>query len=157
MVRLIVVSDVHRDTERLERLLPLINTSDYFVFCGDGLNDVMRVRGAITVPMVCVRGNNDFDTCICDSADINVGGTRAFVAHGHRYGVRQGTDGVLAAALSRECSLAFFGHTHICCDRTECGVHMINPGALCDGYYAEVIGDGTTFKCKHEFIDGFDT
>ena len=77
MVRLIVVSDVHRDTERLERLLPLINTSDYFVFCGDGLNDVMRVRGAITVPMVCVRGNNDFDTCICDSADINVGGTRA--------------------------------------------------------------------------------
>lgn len=153
MYRLIVVSDIHHYTERFERLIPLINTADYFVFCGDGLNDVMRLRGEIVVPTVCVRGNNDFDTHICDSADIVVGGARAFVTHGHRYGVKSGTDGLLAAALSNNCSLAFFGHTHFTCDKTECGVHMINPGALCEGYYAEVTGDGKTFKCKHCFWD----
>ena len=156
MYRLRVVSDIHHDTLRLERLVPIINTSGYFVCCGDGVNDFLRVRGELTVPTVCVRGNNDFYTDIGDEAVITIGETRALVVHGHRHGAKRGVDLLVAAAKSRECGLVFFGHSHCYCDRVVDGVHLINPGALCNGSYAEVIGDGRTFKCKQGFVDMFD-
>lgn len=149
--KLVVISDVHHDFARLERLLPIINSADYLVFCGDGLSDIMRIRGLITVPMVCVKGNNDIglNVKVTDLAGVSFGAAKALVTHGHLQGVRQGAGGLLRLALAKDCSLVFFGHTHTYYDYTEKGVHLINPGALCNGSYALVAGDGVNFVSKH--------
>lgn len=151
--KLVVISDVHHDTDRLATILPIINQSNYLIFCGDGMDSVMRMRGSILVPMVCVRGNNDrYSTSVAEMASIVLGNTRVMVTHGHKHGVRQGLDGIVSAARFKGCSLAFYGHTHRFFDGSANGIHLICPGALCEGSYAAVVGDGVNFTCKQQFV-----
>lgn len=148
--KLVVISDSHHDIARLERLIPIINSADYLVFCGDGIMDIMYIRGSITVPIVCVKGNNDINANvnITELASVAFGNTRAIVTHGHKYGVQMGLRNLYGAATMHGARLVFFGHTHTYCDRIEGGVHFINPGALCNGSYALVAGDGESFVAK---------
>ncbi|MDE6200807.1 MAG: YfcE family phosphodiesterase [Clostridiales bacterium] len=154
LYKLVVISDTHHDMARLEQLLPIINSADYLVFCGDGVSDVLWLRGRITVPIVCVKGNNDIglNVQITDLASVAFGKTKALVTHGHKFGVRQGVGKVLGMAIMKDCKLVFFGHTHRYMDFLQGGVHFINPGALCNGSYALVAGDGKQFVSKQCFI-----
>ena len=148
--KLVVISDSHHDVERLEKLIPVINSADYLVFCGDGVMDIMYIRGRLTVPIVCVKGNNDFDVNvnITELASVAFGKTRAIVTHGHKYGVQFGLRNLYGVATMHGARLVFFGHTHTFYDRIEGGVHFINPGALCNGSYALVAGDGENFMVR---------
>lgn len=148
LYRLIVISDIHRDWGRLERLVPMINATDCVVCCGDGVNDFMNARGRICVPTVCVRGNNDFDTFVTDDACVYLNGIKTLVTHGHKYGVKRGTGALLAASIGKGCRLVLFGHTHVFRDESADGVRLINPGALCNGSYAVVEIDGDKITCK---------
>lgn len=152
--KLVVISDSHHDLERLERLLPIINSADYLVFCGDGLADIMWLRGRITVPIVCVKGNNDIglNVQVSDLASVEFGKSRALVTHGHKLDVRHGIGKMLGMAILKDCKLVFFGHTHKYMDFVQNGIHFINPGALCYGSYALVAGDGVNFVSKCCYI-----
>lgn len=149
---IVALSDVHFDLERLERLLPVMNSADCVVFCGDGMSNFERISGRITVSTVCARGNNDFFSRVGDSSTFSIGNTRVFVTHGHRFGVRSGVELLAEAAAGEGCALAFFGHTHIFYDRTIYGVHIINPGAVCNGSYAVVTGNADGFICRQCFV-----
>ncbi|MDE5593524.1 MAG: metallophosphoesterase family protein, partial [Clostridiales bacterium] len=96
LYKLVVISDSHHDMARLEQLLPVINSADYLVYCGDGVMDVMWLRGRINVPIVCVKGNNDIglNVQITDLASVAFGKTKALVTHGHKFGVGQGRGNV---------------------------------------------------------------
>ena len=148
LYKLVVISDIHHDLHRLERLVPVINAADYLIFCGDGVDDIMRERGRFTVPILCVRGNNDIGSNITELVTTVFGNTRALVTHGHRQGVRQGMANLMLLAQQKNCHLVFFGHTHAYFDMVANGIHFINPGALCNGTYALVAGDGSNFMCK---------
>lgn len=150
--KIVVFSDSHHSTIKLEKLLPIINSADYMVFCGDGANDIMRVHGRIAVPAVCVKGNNDFASNFTELAFTQFGETKALVTHGHKYDVRRSLDMLCGMADMHDCRLVFFGHTHTYCDRIDRGIHLINPGALCNGSYAIVEGDGVNFVSKQCFI-----
>ena len=152
--KLVVVSDSHGDTARLERLLPVINSADRLVFCGDGATDVLWLSGRITAPIVCVKGNNDFwlKDRITDIATFAIGASRALVVHGHRHNVRQSLSLLLEIAMLKDYKLVFFGHTHKYADAVYDGIHFINPGALCEGSYAIVTGDGNNFVVENRFI-----
>lgn len=147
-VKWIVVSDVHYDGGRLERLLPSINSSGGCIFCGDGAAEFMRVWGGIVVPTVCVRGNNDFYCNWGDDAVVEIGGKKIFVTHGHRLGVKRGLSVLASVAKDRGCDAAFFGHTHEFCNTVVNGVRLINAGALCNGSYATVEFDKNDIVCK---------
>ena len=150
--RMTVVSDVHGAVERLGRLLREINSGDYFIFCGDGARDVMRVAGEITVPTLCVRGNNDFGSELAETVTENICGIRTLVTHGHRLGVGRGTEVLAEVACANGCTLAFYGHTHIRDDRTVGGVRVINAGALCGGSYASVEIEEGKILCTHKTV-----
>ena len=155
LYKLVVVSDTHHNIARLERILPIINSADYLVYCGDGVMDIMWLRGRIMVPIVCVKGNNDIglNMQITDLASVAFGSTKALVTHGHKFGVRQGFNQMLGMATMKGCRLVFFGHLHTYMDFIQGGVHFINPGALCNGSYALVAGDGRQFISKQCIID----
>ncbi len=151
-VSAVIISDVHHDTYSLRRLLPIINASDYFVFCGDGISDVMTVIGEITANSVCVRGNCDFGSIVSDRASLRMGKTDVFVTHGHLYGVKQSVRDLADIAKERGCGIVFFGHTHSYTDLEIDGVRMINPGALCEGSYAYLTIDGDDIVCEQRSI-----
>ncbi|MDE7463690.1 MAG: YfcE family phosphodiesterase [Clostridiales bacterium] len=150
--KLIVISDIHHDMARLKAMLPMFNAADYVIFCGDGINDIMSMRRSILAPLVCVRGNNDVGANFADMVSVLLGDTRAIVTHGHRQLINNDITGLVTAAKLKGCQMVFYGHTHQFYNRMVDGVHLICPGALCDGSYAVVVGDGITFKCKQEFI-----
>ncbi|MCH5158453.1 MAG: YfcE family phosphodiesterase [Clostridiales bacterium] len=146
--KLIVISDIHYGSDNLVRIIPLINESDYLIFCGDGLRELMLFRDEIKVPIVCVKGNGDYNTHATENACVVLGQSRALVVHGHRQNVRRDISLLMDAARIHNCQLVFFGHTHVYYDYVLKGIHFINPGALCEGSYATVTGDGQTFVSK---------
>lgn len=153
--KLVVISDLHHGADNLVRIIPIINSSDYLIFCGDGLNDLLLFRDEILVPIVCVKGNTDQNTSMAEMASIVLGESRVFVTHGHRQNVRQGLGGLLNAAKLKCCQIVFFGHTHAYCDYIYDGVHFVNPGALCEGSYAMVVGDGRNITSKRCMLEQY--
>ena len=151
--KIVVISDIHYGSDNLVRIIPVINSSDYLIFCGDGFRELMLFRDEITVPMVCVKGNNDYSAKIAEHASIVLGQSRALVTHGHKQNVRKNLNLLMNDVRLKGCQLAFFGHTHKYCDYVYAGVHFINPGALCDGSYAMVVGDGENFTSKQIIIE----
>ena len=67
-MRLLAFSDLHRDSERAERLVELASGADVVVGAGDlatmriGLERTIETLSAITVPTVLVPGNAESDT-----------------------------------------------------------------------------------------------
>ena len=150
--KLVILSDIHHDLARVRAILPILNEADYVIFCGDGLEDIMYFRNALRSPLVCVRGNNDVGAKMADMVSVLLGDTRALVTHGHKQLIAGGMGGLVTAAKFKECQMVFFGHTHKYYNIVADGVHLVCPGALCEGSYAVMVGDGITFKCKQEFV-----
>ena len=76
-----------------------------------------------------VAGNNDFFGGQSEFV-LDVEGRRIFACHGHRYGVKSGTDRLVRAAKEKLCDVALFGHTHEAFAGEEEGVLLINPGCM---------------------------
>ena len=62
--------------------------------------------------------------------ELEVEGRRLFACHGHRYGVKSGTERLAEAAKARGCDIALYGHTHVPDVHEEKGILMINPGCM---------------------------
>ena len=53
-----------------------------------------------------------------------------YMTHGHRHGVKSGTECLLAAAREKGAQAVLFGHTHrAVCRKEEDGLWVINPGS----------------------------
>ena len=110
----LIFSDSHGKRNRIERVLARqVRMPDAIFFLGDGIGDLSdRERG---IPVFRVRGNCDWRF---DQADVpeeqllNFEGRKIFLCHGHRFGAKSGTAGLICAALERDADVVLFGHTH---------------------------------------------
>lgn len=129
-MKIIVVSDTHGDSERLQEVLAENKDFDMLIHLGDGENDFRDVQTLYpTKGMVYVAGNCDYGLHDEDHIAI-VRGQRIFCCHGHRYRVDCGVELLAAAALRNECTIALYGHTHVPKIETLNGVQVMNPGSL---------------------------
>lgn len=80
--------------------------------------------------MEMVLGNNDFFSHLDREREIEIGGHRIFITHGHYYGVSMGPEGLADEARSRGCDIAMYGHTHKPFLGKLGGVTVLNPGSL---------------------------
>ena len=132
MKKILVVSDTHGNNKNLRKLIAMHKSPDMLIHLGDGEgieNQIDDMVGPETV-LYMVKGNNDFFSGLDRDMEVDIYGHRAFLTHGHMYGVSVGASGVAEEAASRGCELAFFGHTHRpFCDEVE-GIRCINPGSL---------------------------
>ena len=137
---LVVLSDTHGRSDRVEQVLSMHKSCDGVLFLGDCLRDVIGVRGVISV-----RGN-------CDGSLMSDGtpteqmmcfdGVRILVMHGHTHSVKSGTDRAIAYALAKGADVLVYGHTHVPDERyypagseiageiTERPIYVFNPGSL---------------------------
>ena len=98
---------------------------------GDHADDARDLERAFPgLPILRVRGNNDYDTDAPLFCATTLGGLRIYLTHGHREHVHSGCGMVAARAREEGCALAFFGHTHRVQIERRDGVLVCNPGSI---------------------------
>lgn len=130
MTKLLLISDSHRDKQALSKIIKNEPNFDRVIFLGDGIEDVEDAFLTSSKPIIFVAGNCDTDYCISSERVINVEDINIFITHGHFYDVKLTFKNVAQAAKSKDCSVAFIGHTHIQTEELVDGVRIINPGSV---------------------------
>ena len=129
MKTFVIISDTHRNTKPLDKIATVLAECDYIIHLGDMAGDARELMRAYPEKTYVLAGNNDFfgggSELVLDDE-----GRRIFACHGHRYGVKSGTERLVAAAKERLCDIALYGHTHEAEVREENGVLLINPGCM---------------------------
>jgi len=134
-MKILLVSDTHRDVGRIVQVLAACRDADLIIHCGDVDRDCDYIaERTYACPFLAVCGNNDYFSSRPYSLVDEVEGHRIYITHGHKERVKSGYSGLVAAAKANGGDMAFFGHTHRQTDTTEDGIHLINPGALCGMY-----------------------
>lgn len=132
MKTIFAFSDIHERTFPAA-LLPVAEESDYVFFLGDGvarLRELSAHKG-----FYAVKGN-------CDSVDLphetvlEIEGVRVLLTHGDAYRVKSDLLPLSCRAKELNCSLVFFGHTHVAEIVKDDDVTLINPGSLGQSFFS---------------------
>lgn len=144
MVRLGVVSDSHESAFWLERYLELCRREKYdAVFhLGDMVRDARWLERRLRTPVIAVAGNCDVFSERPRMARAVYGGSCILAVHGHLQDVKYGYDRLSYFAEENGADIALFGHTHRGYAGFAGRTLLVNPGALRDGCYAELVIDG---------------
>ena len=129
MKTVVVLSDTHRNLAPLTKISTVLEESDYIVHLGDMASDARDIVRAFPQKTYVLAGNNDFFGGESEVV-LDIEGRRLFACHGHRYGVKSGTDRLVRAAQEKLCDIALFGHTHEPLIEEKEGVLLINPGCM---------------------------
>lgn len=133
-MKILIASDTHSRDKNLLEVIDKEEPIDIFIHLGDleTQESVNRFRNA--TPAKCsvfmVRGNNDYMLKLDDSKEVKIGKYKAFITHGHIYGVSMGVDMLKEEAKRRNCDIAMFGHTHRPFLENVDGVIILNPGSI---------------------------
>ena len=142
--KIIVFSDSHGSSVNMLKIAGLYRYSaDYFIFLGDGLGDLQKIRDLTDKPLIAVPGNCDrFFSSVSfqrppESCVINLGHTSLFLCHGHTFNVKYSLEALISAARERSADIVLFGHTHLPYEayivsdsEEEKSVWLFNPGSI---------------------------
>lgn len=143
-MKIIVLSDTHGRSYRIDEVLRRNADSDAVLFLGDGLRDFQTdaIRG-----FAAVRGNCDgYSFFTGDDTPtelmLTLDGFKFLMMHGHTKNVKSGTELAVAYAYGKGADVLLYGHTHVpheryypvgseLCGRiTERPIYAFNPGSL---------------------------
>lgn len=131
MKKILVVSDTHRKLTNLQRALEAEKGADLLIHLGDIEGDEEEIRRLAGCPVEMVKGNNDFFCALPREEEIWLAGHKAFLTHGHDYGVSVGNEILRDEARARGCDIVMYGHTHRpVLDENDGGLTVLNPGSL---------------------------
>jgi putative phosphoesterase len=137
--KMLVLSDTHGSIHALKTVLnwakdrmPPKDTICDAVFLGDGVYDLRPTADAAGFfsNWKIVRGNNDYEHSIQDSAVFDFSGYRFFICHGHRHSLYGGHHTLISAGRSNDANIVIFGHTHVPFLKNEGGLLLVNPGSV---------------------------
>lgn len=141
-MKVLVLSDSHSSLRfmraSIQKIMP-----DAVVHLGDYFDDGQAMAEEFApIPFLLVPGNCDRYRCVDFQQDVRiltVGGVKLFMTHGHRYGVKSGTERLLTAARAAGAGAVLYGHTHMPdCRREPDGLWVLNPGSC--GYFGGTAG-----------------
>lgn len=145
-MKILVFSDSHGFTNKIETMLAEESDCKTVFFLGDGLRDLESIIPEHPdIKFITVKGNNDYDFFKDDFAYNHINGVTIMATHGHTLDVRSGLSRLIVKANSVRAHLALYGHTHVrnIYHDSRMGVCAVNPGALCGGNYCVIeINDG---------------
>lgn len=97
-MKFLIVSDTHGRMYNLEEAMER-EEFDGMIHCGDveGMDDLIKSK--VNGPCYMVMGNNDWFSNLPAEIQVNIDDYRAFITHGHNYGVSLGLEGIYAEAL----------------------------------------------------------
>lgn len=152
-MKILVVSDTHRKDDNLKRVLSEECPLDMLIHLGDAEGSEHFIPDWVNPEcrMEMVLGNNDFFSRLDREREIDIAGHKAFITHGHYYGVSMGPEGLVDEAKSRGCDIAMYGHTHRPFLDVIDGVTVLNPGSLS---YPRQEGRRPSYMIIHVDADG---
>ena len=153
MIKLGIVSDSHGRESQLELFADVCKREKYeAVFhLGDIRDDAKWLERNLSVPVISVAGNCDPFSHHQREVIPEFEGHRILAVHGDGQGVKYGYDRLSYYAEDKHAEIALFGHTHVQFSGVVGNVILLNPGALRNGHYAELILDGKDIiprECK---------
>ena len=152
-MKILVVSDTHRKDDNLKLVLSEECPLDMLIHLGDAEGSEHFIPDWVNPEcrMEMVLGNNDFFSRLDREREIDIAGHKAFITHGHYYGVSMAPEGLVDEAKSRGCDIAMYGHTHRPFLDVIDGVTVLNPGSLS---YPRQEGRRPSYMIIHVDADG---
>ena len=152
-MKILVVSDTHRKDDNLKLVLSEECPLDMLIHLGDAEGSEHFIPDWVNPECrrEMVLGNNDFFSRLDREREIDIAGHKAFITHGHYYGVSMGPEGLVDEAKSRGCDIAMYGHTHRPFLDVIDGVTVLNPGSLS---YPRQEGRRPSYMIIHVDADG---
>ena len=146
-MRVLVVSDTHRDINALRRAVLNQPEADTVIHLGDGDDEAGKAeREFPQKKFLRVRGNCDWGSALPAEGLASIGGKRIFYTHGNTYNVKYGIGEAVTAARASKADILLFGHTHKEVSTYDNGLYIMNPGSLhgSDGTYGiiDITGAG---------------
>lgn len=129
-MRVLIVSDTHRNNDNFFRIVEKMKDIDLVVHCGDVEGSEYAISEGAGCPALMVMGNNDFFSDLPREIETEIGGYRVLITHGHTYCVSMGSERIKEEAILRGFDIVMFGHTHKPLLEQDEEVIAINPGSL---------------------------
>lgn len=129
-MRVLIVSDTHRNNENFFRIIEKIKDIDLVIHCGDVEGSEYAISEGAGCESLIVMGNNDFFSDLPREIETQIGGYRVLITHGHTYCVSMGSERIKEEALLRGFDIVIFGHTHKPLVDIDEDVIALNPGSL---------------------------
>ncbi len=127
-VKILVFSDSHG---RLGYMIDAVEREqpDHIFFLGDNYRDSEELAELYPhILMSAVRGNCDWGGGP-DDLELQLGGVRFYLTHGHRYGCKSSLHGLISEGRRRCVDMVCFGHTHQPLHEQGAeGLWLFNPG-----------------------------
>ncbi len=130
-MRLLVISDSHRKSGIVDRILRRETTAKEVFFLGDITDDIEDLKYEYADKNFhIVAGNCDYFSLYKSFDTVNIGDNKILFSHGHTFGVKSGNTGALKKfAKENGCNIALYGHTHIANIEYDAGLYVVNPGS----------------------------
>lgn len=129
-MRALIISDSHGIRSSIKRVLERVGNVDMLIHLGDVYEDDNFIRESVQGEVYIIAGNNDFHPRFKKEEIIEIGPYRAWLTHGHQYGVNYGLERLEEEARTLGMDIVMFGHTHVPVIRQENELYVINPGSL---------------------------
>ena len=129
-MKILEFSDTHGYEGDILRILYKESGVDLLIHCGDVEGGQWKIREMAGCPCWFVKGNNDIFSDLPNELVINIGNLKAFVTHGHLYGIHTTKARVEAQARKHGAQIAMFGHTHYPYLEQKPDLTLLNPGSL---------------------------
>ncbi len=129
-MRILIISDTHRNHDYLERALEDAAPVDLLIHLGDAEGCEGEIAGMAGCPIEIVAGNNDFFSDLEKEREFEIGRYRVLLTHGHYYCVSTGLGAIKREAEGRGIDIVMFGHTHRPVIEYWKNMILLNPGSL---------------------------
>lgn len=131
-MRIVALSDTHGNSYALESVILRNTDADWIFHLGDGereLDNFLLSHQKLAPKIIHVAGNCDFESLSPEIFVLPVLDHKILATHGHLYGVSSSLDKLRELALTNECDIVIFGHTHVKYESYENGIYFLNPGS----------------------------
>lgn len=126
-MKIAIISDNHGGKGYIDRLFQM-GGFDYLFYLGDGIENLGTYKYLDNV--YAVSGNCDFFSTEPNEQFFTLDGTRFFITHGNKYGVKYSMDSLITRAKEIGANIVCFGHTHRVFMEEKDGVLFLNPGSF---------------------------
>lgn len=129
-MRVLIISDTHRRSACIREVHDVVGDVDMLIHLGDVEGDEKYIHDMFDCEIHMVRGNCDYNPELPEFEEFYIGDKKAFITHGHRYGVNSGTKYLENLIDENGYDFVMYGHTHRRDLTTYKDSYIVNPGSL---------------------------
>ncbi|TQR16158.1 metallophosphoesterase family protein [Psychrobacillus soli] len=126
-MKILVMSDTHRDIETMERVMEHCTDVNAVIHCGDS---ELAASYFDSKSVHIVRGNCDFDEGFSEEVILELENETILIVHGHKHQVKTTLMPLKYRAEEVDATIVCFGHSHLLGAELQNGTLYINPGSL---------------------------